>query len=141
MEFLESIGLNLLQTIIIALAVLVGRYAIKFINAKAKQLQESTESSYINNVIGTISQLVEKVVSFVSQTYVSNLKKDGLFDIEEQGIAFDMAFERVVKLVSEEYHDVVEAVFGNFSDFVETLIEAAVADKKPQEELPAEIVL
>lgn len=130
MEMLKEIMLYLVQAFIVVAVPLLTGFLTKFLNAKAAQLKEATANEYIDNVIGTVENLVQNAVAAVSQTYVDNLKKDGMFNAKEQSIAFDMAFDKVVELVQEENKLVIDAVFGDFSAFVSTLIEAAVREQK-----------
>lgn len=135
---LKDAGLYLLQALIIAAVPVILAFVGKLLNAKANEAKANTANANIANVIDTLFGIVDKVVLFVGQTYVDNLKKDGLFSIEEQGIAFDMAYDRIVELVTEESKRIIDSVFGNFSALLETLIEASIAETKPAETKPAE---
>lgn len=130
MDNFINIGLTVLQALILAIVPILAGYVIQFIRAKAASLRLSTDNSFIWNIINLVESIVTNVVAYVQQTYVDNLKADGKFDVEEQKIAFEKAYNGVVELVSEEQKALIESVFGNFGDWLSVLIEAAVRNQK-----------
>ena len=138
---LKDAGLLLLQALIIAAVPVILTFVSKLLNAKANEVKANTANANITNVIDTLFGIVDKAVDYVGQTYVDNLKKNGLFNVEEQAIAFDMAFDRIVELLTEESKQIIDSVFGNFSALLQTLIEASIAETKPAETKPAETIL
>jgi uncharacterized membrane protein len=130
MENLIDIGLTILQALILAVAPILAGYIIQFVKAKAANLKQSTDNSFIWNIINLIEGIVANVVAYVQQTYVDNLKKDGKFNAEEQKIAFEKAYNGALELISEEQKALIESLFGNFGDWLSILIEAAVRNQK-----------
>lgn len=130
MEGLKDLGLALLQAVILAIVPILSGYLIQFIRAKAADIKAGTTNEHILNAIFLIEEIVTKAVAFVQQTYVDNLKKDGNFSVEEQKIAFEKAYESIVQLVNDEQKELIESLFGNFSDWLTILIEAAVRKQK-----------
>lgn len=130
MEGLKDLGLALLQAVILAIVPILSGYLIQFIRAKAADIKAGTTNEHILNAIFLIEEIVTKAVAFVQQTYVDNLKKDGNFSAEEQKIAFEKAYESIVQLVNDEQKELIESLFGNFSDWLTILIEAAVRKQK-----------
>lgn len=130
MDNLIDIGLTILQVLILAVAPVLAGYIIQFVKAKAANLKQSTENAFVWNIINLVEGIVTNVVAYVQQTYVDNLKADGKFDVEEQKIAFEKAYNGVLELVSEEQKALIESVFGNFGDWLSVLIEAAVRNQK-----------
>ena len=128
-NFIDS-ALTILQVIILAVVPILAAYIIQFIQAKAASLKLGTENAFVWNIIDLVEGIVTNVVAYVQQTYVDNLKRDGKFDVEEQKIAFEKAYNGVVELVSEEQKALIESVFGNFGDWLSVLIEAAVRNQK-----------
>ena len=130
MEGLKDLGLALLQAVILAIVPILSGYLIQFIRAKAADIKAGTTNEHILSAIFLIEEIVTKTVAFVQQTYVDNLKKDGNFSAEEQKIAFEKAYESIVQLVNDEQKELIESLFGNFSDWLTILIEAAVRKQK-----------
>ena len=130
MDNLIDIGLTILQALILAVTPILAGYIIQFVKAKAASLRQSTDNSFIWNIINLIEGIVANVVAYVQQTYVDNLKKDGKFDAEEQKIAFVKAYNSALELISEEQKALIESLFGNFGDWLSILIEAAVHNQK-----------
>lgn len=121
---------TLLQVVIITIVPIISAYIINYLKAKATGLKLSTDNALLYSSIEMVEEIVTNAVAFVSQTYVDNLKKDGKFDIEEQKQAFNMAYDRIMQLVDQEQQEFLDVMFGNFSDWVGTLIEAAVRRQK-----------
>ena len=121
-----------LQVIICTAVPILTALFVSFIRAKAAKIKLDTDNQLIDTTISLIEGVITKAVTFVSQTYVDALKKDGRFSVEEQKIAFSMAYNRVMELVSEEQQELISGLFGNFADWVSMLIESAVREQKTQ---------
>ena len=125
-----NMGSTLLQTVIITAVSLLSVFLIKFLRARSATLKEATDNIFLESLIDTVTNLVEKVVASVSQTYVDKLKEDEQFDDSNHKVAFELAFEAVKSMVSEEYQTFLDGIFGDFNLWIGTLIEAAVRTQK-----------
>ena len=125
-----NMGSTLLQTVIITAVSLLSVFLIKFLRARSANLKEATDNIFLESLIDTVTNLVEKVVASVSQTYVDKLKEDEQFDESKHKVAFELAFEAVKSMVSEEYQTFLDGIFGDFNLWIGTLIEAAVRTQK-----------
>jgi hypothetical protein len=130
MEAIKDILLVLLQAVIVTAVPILAKFLIDLLKNKSAQLQDRTTNAYIDNIIMRVTDVVTNTVMFVSQTYVDNLKKEGKFDVEEQKIAFEMAYDRVMDMVDEESEIILTGIFGDFGLWVNTLIEAIVKIQK-----------
>ena len=119
-----------LQAIIIAVVPILTVMAIGLLRAKSQKLQLDSQNMLVDATIAAVEKVVTKAVTFVSQTYVDNLKKDGQFSVEEQKIAFKKAYDRVVQLVGDEQQQLISGLFGDFSVWLSTMIESAVKEQK-----------
>lgn len=128
-QILEMLG-SILQAVIIAVIPIITTYIINFVKAKATKIKLDTEDQFLFSTIDMIEDIVERVVTYVSQTYVDGLKKDGQFNVEEQKIAFNMAYDRIVQFIDDEHKAFLESIFGNFRDWISVLIESAVNKQK-----------
>ena len=132
MEMIMQALETALQVIICTAVPILTALFVSFIRAKAAKIKLDTDNQLIDTTISLIEGVITKAVTFVSQTYVDALKKDGRFSVEEQKIAFSMAYNRVMELVSEEQQELISSLFGNFADWVSMLIESAVREQKTQ---------
>ena len=119
-----------LQAIIIAVVPILTVMAIALLRAKSQKLQLDSENALVDATIAAVEKIITKAVTFVSQTYVDNLKKDGQFNIEEQKIAFKKAYDRVIQLIGDEQQQLISGLFGDFSVWLSTMIESAVKEQK-----------
>ncbi len=130
MEIVKEIILIILQAVIITAIPIVSKYIITWIKKEKQLLQDESESDYIDAVIERVGNLIIDVVTETTQTYVSALKKDNKFDVEQQKIAFNMSYQKIKDLLNAEYKGVIESVFGNVENYITTKIEATVAKNK-----------
>jgi small GTP-binding protein len=77
-------------------------------------------------VLDGAAKLIKQVVISTTQTYVDNLKKDGVFDKDAHAEAFNKTKEKAIQLLSAETVDLVEEIYGNFDLWLETKIEETV---------------
>lgn len=108
--------LKILGTILIPYLVYVIR----------KKVQNDTVSSYIEDALLVVYSAVE----CTNQTFVDELKKDGLFDKEAQKEAFERSKNLVLKLLSEAAKEAIIKSCGDLETWVATQIESAVAEAK-----------
>lgn len=127
---IKDLILSVLQVVIIGALPVLSKFVSDFLKARKQSLIDASQNDHIDSVIARVFDLVERVVSYVSQTYVESLKKDGKFDKEEQAAAFAKAYERLLTMIDEESKALLEGVFGDLSVYLQTLIEAAVRDGK-----------
>ena len=74
--------------------------------------------------------LVGDCVKMVNQTFVDSLKKEGKFDLDAQKVAFTMCADKVKELISTDMQEAVELAYSDFNEWLNTKIDAKVADAK-----------
>lgn len=100
--------------------------------AKKNAAIDASDNDYIDAIIERVGTLVIDVVTETTQTYVEGLKKDGKFNLEEQGIAFNMSYNKLNELINDEYKSVLEEVFGNLQGYLTSKIESTIGLSKDQ---------
>lgn len=93
-------------------------------------LRKKVKDEKIARIISRVENIVRKTVTLINQTYVDALKEAGKFDKEAQKAAFDMCKERVLAMLNEESIKAIAETFGDFDEWIRTLIEAFVRDEK-----------
>ena len=126
MELLAQI----FEVCIIPLLGVLTAFFVKWVNAKSAELiasrKNETEQKYLNMLKDTITDCVIAT----SQTYVDALKKQGNFDAEAQKVAFNMTFEAVFNLLTDEAKEYLTEAVGELNLYVTQKIEAEVSLNK-----------
>ena len=117
---------QIFEVCIIPLLGVLTAFFVKWVNAKTTEMatnsKNETEKKYINRLNKTISDCVIAT----TQTYVDSLKKQGAFDAEAQKVAFTMTYESVIKLLTSEATEYLNAAVGDLSLYITQKIEAEV---------------
>lgn len=89
-------------------------------------------SMRVNGISGSSNdyQAVTTAVTYVSQTYVDALKKNGKFTPENQKVALDLAVDQAKKLLTAEAKDFLSAAYGSLNDYLVSRAEAEVRRQK-----------
>ena len=132
MNFNELISNILFAVLTVAIPTILP-YVISFIKSHIAQsdiVTELTKNQNMNEVInGALLNIMDSVL-YVNQIYVNSLKKNGSFTEQAQKDAFKLAYNKAVKLVSDETKTVIEKVYGSFEEWVYLQIEVAVNNAK-----------
>ena len=77
-----------------------------------------------------IRQAVATSVTYVNQTLVEKLKKEGVFNISKQKEALESALEHCQLLIDNETTEYIKTNYGDSVAYLKTLIEAEVKKQK-----------
>lgn len=127
-ESLQSI-LYLLASIAIPS---VSFFLIFYLKKNAKRIDEETKSWVMHDSIAASVDLIQQIVTSVSQLYVDAYKAEGKFDEDAQKFVFNEAKNKVMSLLTTESKDVIEAMYSDLGEWVNVQIEAAVKNQKNQ---------
>jgi hypothetical protein len=86
------------------------------------RVANDTTDKYFNMLEVTVTN----AVLATTQTYVDAMKKENAFDKEAQKKAFDMTYEAVMKVLTDEAKRYLEAAVGDLSVYITNQIEATV---------------
>ena len=131
MEDMSIMGVlsALLQAVLVASIPIVAKFVVGLIRAKVNEILSRVENENISSIIERVGTLVSDVVSYVSQTYVDDLKKVDRFSAEEHLAALQLAYERIVAMIDDNAKNVLDDVFGDVNIYIYTLIEAAIKNR------------
>lgn len=93
-------------------------------------IRKKIKDEKLERIINRVENLVSKTVILVNQTYVDALKEADMFDAEAQKAAFAMCKDKVLAMLNEESIKAIAETFGDFDEWIRTLIEAYVRDNK-----------
>lgn len=121
---------TIFQVVILPLLTVLTGYAVKWVNAKAKELKATTDNVYTHKYIEMLQDTIVKTVIAVNQTYVDTLKQQGSFDKAAQEEAFKRVYETVLLSLNEEAYEYLNNIFGDLQTYITAQIEAAVKEHK-----------
>ena len=125
-EFLSE----LLRAVATAAIPVCAAFLVQFLRRKSAQIGAQTDSLTTKKLLDEVTNAVATAVTYVSQTYVDGLKKNGNFTKENQKIALDLAVERAKKLLTAEAKDFLSAAYGSLNDYLVSRAEAEVRRQK-----------
>ena len=133
MELLQNILSVIVYSVITGCGVVVVKLVLDFSNAKINELQANTklaEYDRLNVVIDQVQSVVTTIVQSINQTFVDSLKESGEFTKESATHAKNMALTKAGELMTEEAISVINQVYGNVDEYLETLVEQIVNELK-----------
>ena len=127
--------MNLLYDIfdlcIIPLFGVLVAYVVKYINAKGNEIAANVDSELASKYIVMLTTTIADCVVATNQTYVEALKKEGKFDKDAQAKAFQMTYDAVMDILTEEAKEYLANFYGDLTLYLTKRIEAeVVANKK-----------
>ena len=125
MDWLELLY-KLVEVCLIPLLGILTAYAVKFIKIKGDEIAVKLNNEKANKYIALVSQTITDCVIATNQTYVEALKKDNAFTADAQKAAFQMTYDAVMAVLTDDAKDYIVAVYGDLSAYIATKIEAEV---------------
>lgn len=125
-EFLSA----LLQAVLIAAVPVLSAFAAKGFVVLAKYLGVKMENATLAKYAQEIAQAVATAVTYVSQTYVDELKKSGTFTEESHKIAIEKALEVAKQQLTQQALDFISTAYGDITQYLTSLLEAEVRNQK-----------
>ncbi len=122
MELLAQI----FEICILPLLGVLTAFFVKWVNVKINDLTAKTENETQIKYLNMLNDTITDCVIATTQTYVDTLKKQGTFDAEAQKVAFMMTYESVVKLLTDEATEYLNAAVGDLQLYITQKIEAEV---------------
>ena len=115
--------------IIPLIGVLTG-VLIKYINSKSAEAITVIDNEQAKKYIALLDSTITSCVLATTQTYVDALKKAGSFDAAAQKTAFEMTYNAVLDVLTEDAKDYLTAFYGDLSAYMTNKIEAEVQNTK-----------
>ena len=115
---------------IIPLLGIITVYIVQFIKTKTKELNSNNSNEILSKYIEMLSNTICECVIATNQTYVDSLKKQGKFDAEAQKKAFEMTYNAVIGILSEEAKVYLASIYGDLTAYITNMIEAEVNKNK-----------
>ena len=116
MDWLELLY-KLVEVCLIPLLGILTAYAVKFIKIKGDEIAVKLNNEKANKYIALVSQTITDCVIATNQTYVEALKKDNAFSADAQKAAFQMTYDAVMAVLTDDAKDYIVAIYGDLSEY------------------------
>ena len=117
---------EVLQVCIIPLLGVLTAYIVKFINVKSNEIQANVNNDLANKYIAMVADTVSACVIATNQTYVEALKKQNAFTAEAQKEAFNLTYNAVMAILTDEAKEYLAEIYGDVAAYITNKIEAEV---------------
>lgn len=121
---------QVLEVCIIPLLGILTAYVVKYINAKSAEMQAKINNDTADKYIAMLDDTICACVVATTQTYVEALKKENAFTKEAQLEAFNLTFNAVMAVLSNDAKDYLTAIYGDLTAYITNKIEAEVSLNK-----------
>ena len=101
-------------------------YLVQYIRMKSQEITNKTDSELADKYIQMLTDTIITCVIATNQTYVESLKKQGKFDKEAQKEAFELTYNAVMAVLTNEAKHYLTAIYGDLTAYITTRIEAEV---------------
>ena len=128
MDFLNKILPIIFMFVVIPSIGILTTFIVTFIRTKKEELKSKIDSDLLRKYVDMLAETVCVCVVATNQTYVNELKRQGKFDKEAQKAAFQMTYEAVMQILSDEAVKYLTTFYGDLEKAVVELIEKEVAD-------------
>ena len=118
------------QILIVPILGAVATFVVAYLRAKAELVKDTINNEIVDKYIYMAESIVTTAVLQVNQVFVDELKKRGKFDKERQQEAFEKCKSIVIGLLNDNAKTVLEYVYGDLNDWVDSYIEAEVNRQK-----------
>lgn len=121
---------QILEVCIIPLLGILTAYFVKWVNAKSVEIQHKVDNDTADKYIAMLDDTICACVIATTQTYVEALKKDNAFTKEAQKEAFNLTFNAVMSVLTDEAKKYLSEVYGDLTAYITNKIEAEVSLNK-----------
>ena len=111
---------------IVPLMGILTMYLVQFIRMKSQEIADKTDNDLADKYIQMLTDTITTCVIATNQTYVEALKKQGKFDKEAQKEAFELTYNAVMAVLTDEAKHYLAAIYGDLTAYITTRIEAEV---------------
>ena len=125
MNWLDIIN-QLFQTLLPVAMAAISVTLIYYITNVVKSSKIKTDNELAIKYLDMLEDTITKAVLATTQTYVENMKNKNAFDKEAQKTAFDMTYNAVMKVLTDDVKVYLEQIVGELDTYITAQIEATV---------------
>lgn len=117
---------QILEPILVALGTGLAALITWLVTELVKWLKSKTNNETLINSLRIAEEVVNKVVPYVNQVYVDQLKADGKFDLKAQQEAFNLAVTECKILIKPDIVELINSTYGDFEEWLKVTIEQII---------------
>lgn len=117
---------EILEVCVIPLLGILTAYVVKYINVKSMEIVNKVDNDMTDKYITMVADTVSACVIATNQTYVEALKKNNAFTAEAQKEAFNLTYNAVMAILTEEAKEYLAEIYGDVAAYITNKIEAEV---------------
>lgn len=117
---------EILQVCVIPLLGVLTAFIVKYINMKSVEIQANVDNDMADKYIAMVADTVSACVIATNQTYVEALKKENSFTAEAQKEAFNLTYNAVMAILTNEAKEYLAEIYGDVAAYITNKIEAEV---------------
>ena len=117
---------QIFELCVIPLLGVLTMYLVQYIKMKSQEIADKTDSDLADKYIQMLADTITTCVIATNQTYVESLKKQGKFDAEAQKEAFNLTYDAVMAVLTNEAKEYLTAIYGDLTAYITAKIEAEV---------------
>lgn len=117
---------QILEPILVALSTGLAALITWLVTELVKWLKSKTNNEALINSLRIAEEVVNKVVPYVNQVYVDQLKADGKFDLKAQQEAFNLAVTECKRLIKPDIAELINSTYGDFEEWLKVNIEQII---------------
>lgn len=129
-EILQPIA-NASLSVLCLLITAGGAYLVALLRKRTAQIEKEIDNDTAAKYIDMACDAVAQAVTFTAQTFVDTLKAEGAFTKEKQLEAFNIAKDKVLKILGDTAVAALGEIYGDFDEWLNTRIEQVCRDIKP----------
>lgn len=117
---------QIFELCVIPLLGVLTMYLVQYIKIKSQEIADKTDSDLADKYIQMLADTITTCVIATNQTYVESLKRQGKFDAKAQKEAFNLTYDAVMAVLTDEAKHYLTAIYGDLTAYITTRIEAEV---------------
>jgi hypothetical protein len=121
---------DLLYIVVSGALGLLTTVATIWIKQKMGLAQQSAKSEQEKKYFGMLEATVTNCVLTTNQTFVSNLKKENMFNEAAQKAAFSMTYQSVMNILSADAQKFLNEAYNDVPTLITQMIEAEINKSK-----------
>ena len=126
MEILQQI----FELCVVPLLGILTTYLVKLIRKKNEELDAKVSKEVSKKYIDMLADTITDCVISTNQTYVDALKEANAFDKEAQKKAFELTYNKIMNVLTEDAKEYLTTVYGDLEIYITTKIESEVKTYK-----------
>ena len=126
MEILQQI----FELCVVPLLGILTTYLVKLIRKKNEELDAKVSKEVSKKYIDMLADTITDCVISTNQTYVDALKEANAFDKEAQKKAFELTYNKIMNVLTEDAKEYLTTVYGDLEIYITTKIESEVKSYK-----------